>query len=86
MKQRRNIMKKFVTTAIVLGLLVYGAYLLTLQAPMLVFLWMVLLYWAGFIFVFIFVLVLLVLGIRSVFRPAVRTWHEEAKLAERKEE
>jgi len=51
-------MKKFITTAIALGLLVYGAYLLTLQAPMLVFLWMVLLYWAGFIFV----LVLLVLG------------------------
>ena len=49
-----------------LGLLVYGAYLLTLQAPMLGLLWIVLLYWAGFNFV----LFLLVLGIRSVFRFA----------------
>jgi hypothetical protein len=51
---------------LVLGLLVYGAYLLTLQAPMLGLLWIVLLYWAGFNFV----LFLLVLGIRSVFRFA----------------
>jgi hypothetical protein len=51
---------------LVLGLLVYGAYLLTLQAPMLGLLWIVFLYWAGFIFI----LFLLVLGIRSVFRFA----------------
>ena len=47
---------------LVLGLLVYGAYLLTLQAPMLGLLWIVLLYLAGFNFI----LFLLVLGIRSL--------------------
>jgi hypothetical protein len=51
---------------LVLGLLVYGAYLLTLQAPMLGLFWIVLLYWTGFNFV----LFLLILGIRSVFRFA----------------